>query len=189
MLGPGASSFNSLFTMTLSIRKLLDQMYWGASFLAAVCLVAILLVILLEMISRWMSIPFPGATEYAGYLMATASFLAFAHALNRGAHIRVSLLLHALRGRRRVAEIWCFAIGSSAACFLAYNACRLVYFSYLLHDFSQGQDETPMWIPQIPFALGAVLLAIAFIDNLLCLVFAGRDNIKIEPSNLKHIES
>ena len=67
------------------------MLYDAAGYVAAACLVAILLVIVAQMVTRWMSVSVPGLAEYAGYLMAAASFLAFAHALNRGAHIRVNL--------------------------------------------------------------------------------------------------
>src|SRR5690606_22371637 len=82
------------------LRRALGGLYNASGALAAVCLVLILLVIVLQMIARWTGIPFHGSSEYAGYLMASASFLAFAHTLNRGAHIRVSLLLAAAGERR-----------------------------------------------------------------------------------------
>ena len=43
----------------------------------------------------------PGIDAYAGYMMAGAGFLALAHTLKRGEHIRVTLLLSALHGRGR----------------------------------------------------------------------------------------
>ena len=73
------------------LRRLLDFIYFASGALAAVSLVAILLLIVVQMIARWTGEVFPGAASYAGYAMAAASFLAFANALNRGAHIRVRL--------------------------------------------------------------------------------------------------
>ena len=98
--------------------------------------------------------------------MAAASFLAFAHALDRGAHIRVGILLNAAGRHRRWLEAWCFAVGAAAAWFLAWYAARLVSWSWALGDVSQGQDATPLWIPQLPMAFGAVVLAIALTDHL-----------------------
>ena len=46
------------------------------------------------MVARWTSVALPGTTEFAGYAMAATSFFALAHALTRGAHIRVSILLN-----------------------------------------------------------------------------------------------
>ena len=36
---------------------------------------------------------------------------------------------------------------------------------------------TPLWIPQIPMAAGAVLLAVCFLDNLVTLLLTRHDNI------------
>ena len=77
------------------LRSVLDFIYLAAGVLAALSLIAILLLIVVQMLARWTGEVFPGAPDYAGYAMAAASFLAFANALNRGSHIRVSILLNA----------------------------------------------------------------------------------------------
>ncbi len=73
-----------------ALRKLLDFLYLAAGVLAALCLISILSLIVLQMIARWTGEVFPGAPNYAGYAMAAASFFAFANALNRGAHIQIA---------------------------------------------------------------------------------------------------
>ena len=168
------------------IRRFLDALYLGAGALAACCLVALLIVIVLQMGARWASVAFPGSTAYAGYLMASASFLAFAYALNRGSHIRVSLLLTALGERRFWGELWALIIASAASSYLAWYSVKATYWSRKLHDISQGQDATPIWIVQIPMAAGAVLLAICFIDNLLTLVLTKHDNIGTDVIGQSH---
>ncbi|MEZ5650073.1 MAG: TRAP transporter small permease [Burkholderiaceae bacterium] len=159
------------------MRRFLTTLYTGGGVLAALCLIAILIIIVAQMICRWAGISFPGSTAYAGYFMAAASFLALAYALNADSHIRVNLLLTALGRFRAWGETWCLAVGTLATCWLAWNAWRLVYWSHLLNDISQERDALPMWIPQLPVAVGATLLAIAFVDNLLCQLLTGRDNI------------
>jgi TRAP-type C4-dicarboxylate transport system permease small subunit len=161
-----------------AVRRTLDAIYDGAGVMAALCLILILCVIVLQMIARWTGTPFPGSSEYAGYLLAAASFLAFAQALNRGAHIRVSLLLTALGERRFWGELWSLVVGTAASCYLAWYAVKAVYWSWKLHDISQGQDVTPLWIPQLPMAFGAILLAVCFADNLITLIATRRDNIR-----------
>jgi TRAP-type C4-dicarboxylate transport system permease small subunit len=163
-----------------AIRRSLDVVYDGAGALAALCLLAILVVISLQVVARWAGVPFPGSSEYAGYLMAAASFLAFAHTLNRGAHIRVGLFLSALGERRFWGELWCLVIASAASIYLAWYAVKAVYWSRRLHDVSQGQDATPLWIAQTPVAVGAVILAVCFLDNLVTLIVTGRDNIRTD---------
>ena len=161
-----------------AIRRALDAIYDGAGVMAALCLIAILCVIVLQMIARWTGTPFPGSSEYAGYLMAAASFLAFAYTLNRGAHIRVNLLLTVLGERRFWGELWSLVVATVASSYLAWYAVKTVYWSWTLHDISQGQDVTPLWIPQLPMAFGAILLAVCFADNLVTLIATRQDNIK-----------
>jgi TRAP-type C4-dicarboxylate transport system permease small subunit len=170
------------------LRRLLDGLYFTGGVFAALCLISILAIIVAQMIARWTGLTFPGATSYAGYAMASASFFAFAHALNRGAHIRVSILLSALGERRRWLEVWCFAIGSALAGYLAYYAIKAVYWSRKLNDISQGQDATPLWIPQMAMAAGAVLLAIAMADHLVRVLFLGDPGIRSDTVEQSHGE-
>ena len=74
--------------------RILDFVYTASGVLAACCMVGILLLIIVQMVFRWVGLQFPGSTDFAGYAMAATSFFALAHALNRGAHIRVSILLN-----------------------------------------------------------------------------------------------
>ncbi len=161
------------------LRSALDLLYLAAGVLASLCLIAILTLIVLQMLARWTGEVFPGAPDYAGYAMAAASFLAFGHALSRGAHIRVSILLNALGPvPRRFLETWCFAIGTAVAWYFVWYAQRFVYWSWKFNDISQGQDETALWIPQSAMLVGAVILAIALTDNLIHLLLLGRHRIK-----------
>jgi len=113
--------------------------------------------------------------------MAAASFFAFAHALNRGAHIRVSILLNAVNAKlRRILEFWCFAIGSALAWYFVYYAVKTTYWSWKFNDISQGQDATPIWIPQMAMVAGSILFAIALTDNLIHIIFTGKHRIVTE---------
>ena len=160
------------------LRSALDFIYLASGVLAACCLVTILALIVLQMVARWTGEVFPGVPEYAGYFMAAASFLAFGNALNRGSHIRVSIVLNALPERgKRLLDIWCFAIGSAVAWYFVYYAWRFVYWSWKFNDISQGQDKTPLWIPQSFVLLGAVIFAIALTDHLVSLIVSGKNRI------------
>jgi TRAP-type C4-dicarboxylate transport system permease small subunit len=149
------------------VRKLLDGLYDGAAALAALAMVGLLVMVLLSVASRLLQFHVPGTDAYAGYLMAAAGFLALAHTLKRGEHIRVTLLLSALKGSsRRAMEIWALAAASALALLLAFYSARLVWQSHQFHDISTGNDATPLWLPQLGMALGTLILAIAFIDEL-----------------------
>ncbi|MGU9957735.1 MAG: TRAP transporter small permease [Arenicellales bacterium WSBS_2016_MAG_OTU3] len=169
------------------LRRFLDGLYLAGGILAALCLIGILFIIVLQMGARWFAGVFPGSTDYAGYFMAAASFFAFAHALDKGAHIRVSILLNNLGRWRRWGEIWCFAIGSMLSCYFAWYAVKATYWSHKLNDISQGQDATPIWIPQLAMSAGTILLAICFIDHLVRLIFTGSHGMQAETvADTKH---
>lgn len=172
-----------------AVRRGLDALYFGCGLVAAACLIAILVLIVLQMAARWTGQVFPGATNYAGYAMAAASFFAFAHALNRGAHIRVSILLNAVGTTGRwILEIWCFAIGTALAWYLARYTVKAVYWSWKLNDVSQGQDATPIWIPQLAMAAGAIVFAIALTDHLVHVLFTRSHRIKADLVDQSHGE-
>ncbi|QMU57949.1 MAG: TRAP transporter small permease subunit [Boseongicola sp.] len=172
-----------------AVRTGLDFLYNLTGVAAALCLIAILALIVIQMLARWTGEVFPGAPDYAGYAMAAASFLAFANALNKGAHIRVSIVVNAVGPTlRRFINIWCFGIGALVAWYFVYYAYRFVYFSWKFNDISQGQDRTALWIPQSVMLFGAAVLAIALTDHLLSLIFKGDHRIQREGVEESHGE-
>jgi TRAP-type C4-dicarboxylate transport system permease small subunit len=148
-------------------RRALDAVYDATGVLAAVFMVGTLAMVLLGIASRLTGQFVPGTDAYAGYCMAAAGFLALAHTLRRGEHIRVTLLLeHVGAAARRGLELWSLAAGSALAAAFAFYAVRLAYQSWDFHDVSTGNDATPLWIPQLAMAAGGLVLAVALADAL-----------------------
>ena len=148
------------------MRKLLDFLYNSAAALAALFMVGLLVMILLSIVSRQLHFNVPGIDAYAGYLMAGAGFLALAHTLKRGEHIRVTLVLSNLGpSARRWLERWAMGAGAVLAVLFAVFSVRLVWNSHAFNDISTGNDATALWIPQLAMAIGTVILAIATIDE------------------------
>ncbi|MEO8081788.1 MAG: TRAP transporter small permease subunit [Caldimonas sp.] len=149
------------------MRRALDALYDGSAALGAVCMVLLLVAVMLSIVSRQLHFNIAGIDAYAAYLMAAAGFLALAHTLKRGEHIRVTLVLSALPPRaRRAFEIWSLAAASLLAALFAFYACKLAWQSHTFHDISTANDATPLWLPQLSMAIGAVVLVIAFVDEL-----------------------
>jgi TRAP-type C4-dicarboxylate transport system permease small subunit len=149
------------------MRKALDALYDGAAALAALFLLGLLVMVLLSVGGRQLNFYVPGTDAYAGYLMAASGFLALAHTLKRGEHIRVTLILAALSGSwKKGLEVWALAFASVLTAMFAFYCCRLSWQSHAFNDISTGADATPLWIPQIGMAVGSVILAIAFVDEL-----------------------
>ena len=152
---------------TPAVRRALDALFDGAAALAALCMVALLVMVMLGIVSRLLHFHVPGTDAYAGYLMAGAGFLALAHTLKRGEHIRVTLLLGALKGRAKHAlELWALAGASALAALMAYYSVRLAWQSHSFNDISTGNDATPLWLPQIAMAAGTLILLLALLDEL-----------------------
>src|SRR5207245_5612790 len=130
------------------MRRALDALYDAAAYVAALFLIGTLSMVLLGVGGRLLGFQVRGTDAYAGYFMAGAGFLALAHTLVRGEHIRVSLILeHAGAHVRRALECWSLAAASALSIGLAFFSVRLAWQSYVLHDISTGNDATPLWLP------------------------------------------
>jgi TRAP-type C4-dicarboxylate transport system permease small subunit len=148
------------------MRALLDRVYDAAAYLAAFFMVGTLAMVLLAIIGRLFNWFIPGTDAYAGYCMAACGFLALAHTLKRGEHIRVSLLLeHAGPGARRALELWSLGVASILAGAFAWYGTRLALQSWQFNDISTGNDATPLWIPQLAMAAGTIVLFVALLDE------------------------
>ena len=153
------------------MRHLLDRIYGAAAWAAALFMIGTLVMILLSVSGRLLDFHVRGTDAYAGYCMAAAAFLALAHTLRRGEHIRVTLILdHAGRRGRQALEIWSHIAGLLCAVLLAWFATRLAWQSFQFHDISQGTDATPLWIPQIGMALGSAIFAVAIADEMVAVL-------------------
>ena len=159
--------------------RVIDAIYLAGGVLGALFLIAILTIIVMNMGARWFLIPFPGSTDYAGYCMAASSFFALAYALNRGAHIRVNLVLGRLGRFRRYGEIWCYGAAALMAMVFARYAIKANIWSEKLHEVSQGQDKMLIWIPQLSMSIGAILLAVALVDHLVRLLLTAHQGVEV----------
>jgi TRAP-type C4-dicarboxylate transport system permease small subunit len=147
------------------MRRTLDLFYDGLMALAAVALVAAFVCVVAGVADRQFGLGLRGLDAYAGYAIAAALFLALPGTLQRGEHIRVTLLLQrAPASLKAVLEWFCLVAGVLLTAGLAWYAARGVWVSYTTHDVSQGSDATPLWIPQVGMALGCIGLAVAMLD-------------------------
>jgi TRAP-type C4-dicarboxylate transport system permease small subunit len=148
------------------MRKTLNAIYEASAWVAALLMVGVLLMVLLSIVSRLLHFYVPGTDAYAGYAMAGAGFMALAHTLKRGEHIRVTLILGRLAGQaRHRLELWALSVACVMSLLLSFFAWRLAWQSHVFHDISTGSDATPMWIPQILMGLGCTVLSLALLDE------------------------
>ena len=149
------------------MRALLDRLYNAAGVLAALFLVGTLGMVLTGIAGRLLHFHVPGTDSYAGYCMAAAGFLALAHTMKRGEHIRVTLLLeHVGAKAQRALELWALSVATLLAALFAFYSARLAWQSWQFNDISTGNDATPLWIPQLAMAAGTLVLLVALVDDL-----------------------
>ncbi len=149
------------------MRVLLDRLYNAAGVLAALFLVGTLGMVLTGIAGRLLHFHVPGTDSYAGYCMAAAGFLALAHTMKRGEHIRVTLLLeHVGAKAQRALELWALSVATLLAALFAFYSARLAWQSWQFNDISTGNDATPLWIPQLAMAAGTLVLLVALVDDL-----------------------
>jgi TRAP-type C4-dicarboxylate transport system permease small subunit len=109
-----------------------------------------------------------GMDDYTSWLCAASFFLAMAHAFRHGDFVRVTLVLEKLEpGSRRIFEATCLAIAAVFTGYLTWWAGRYVLESWQYKEMSTGVIVVPIWIPQLPFTIGAALLFVAVLDELI----------------------
>lgn len=161
------------------VETALDRLYRFCGALAAVAIVLIAAFVGASVVTRLMGIYVGGLTEGAGYAMAAAGSLGCAYAFGAGAHIRVDLGLNACPpGLRRRLDQFATAAASVAVCFLAFYFLRMVRISWIYGDISDGSDGLPLWLPQLPAAIGLVVFAIALVHAALHYALTGESRIR-----------
>ena len=149
------------------MRPVLTKIYTASGAAAAVFLAGIAALITAQISARLMGMHLPASDDIAGWLMAASVFLALPYALTKGDHIRVTLLTGRLPSSwQHGFEILTGFVGVGLTAFMAYNALAFVYNSYALGDVAMGEIAVPMWIPQLPLAVGFLILFVAFVDFL-----------------------
>ena len=165
------------------MRKLLDSLYlasgWAAAFfIGAICslVVAQVCLNLIDRISGLITgtaigLTIPSYADFTGFFLAAASFLALAHTLRQGGHIRVTLLISNLPGPiARALEFWCILVAAAISIYFSWYTIILVRESYEFHDLSPGMIAVPLWIPQTAMLIGLLILSIALIDEFIGLI-------------------
>jgi TRAP-type C4-dicarboxylate transport system permease small subunit len=165
------------------MRSFLDRLYWLSGVLAAFFLAAIFVIVIVQvgantidrlaglLFGRAIGLAIPSYADFAGFFLATTSFLGLAATLRKGALIRVSLLIQRFHGRtRQFLEIWCTGTGSFIAGYATFYSVELAMESYHYNDLSTGIIAVPLWIPQSAMILGLAILTIALTDELVAVL-------------------
>jgi TRAP-type C4-dicarboxylate transport system permease small subunit len=157
------------------VRRFLDRLYLAAAYVAATCVLLIMVLMIGQSILREMHVRTGAVNDVVSWLCAAAAFFAMAHAFKHGDFVRVTLLLEQLSvpAQKRF-ELAALSIAAVAVAYLAWWANRFTYESWVFNDIAQGMLPMPLWIPQLSFALGSILLLVAVLDELVIVLRGNR---------------
>ena len=170
--------------MVAWFQRIVDALALAAAYVAAACLVAMVLLVLAEISVGLLSRVFKSVPsgirfvwEYSAYLMGASFLFGGALTLRSGMQIRVELLLRASNGRfERPLEIFSSLIGALFLAILAWSLTNFAWQSWVSTQVS-GDTLTPLWIPQGALALATLIFALqAFARLLSCLARLPLDN-------------
>ncbi|MDJ1159270.1 TRAP transporter small permease [Chelatococcus sp. SYSU_G07232] len=165
------------------LRRCLDGLYLLAGYAAGLFLVAILVLMMLLSVGRQVGFNIPAGDDFASWCMAAMAFLGLAHTFKSGEMIRVGLVIDRLDGRKRwYFEIFSLVLGLGFVGFFAWHAALLTYDSWRFNDMAQGVVAVPLWIPQLGYSGGLVVLFIAFVDEFAHVVRGGMPRYEKPPA-------
>ena len=164
------------------LRRALDALYLLSGYLAGFFLVLILVLMMSLSVGRQIGINVPSGDDFASWCMAAMAFLGLAYTFKSGDMIRVGLVVDKLGGtKRHVLEIVCLLFGVGFIGYFSWYAVTMTIDSWRFDDMSQGVVAIPLWLPQIGYSGGLVILLIALVDELVHVVRGGKPRYEKPP--------
>ncbi|MGB0959184.1 MAG: TRAP transporter small permease [Halocynthiibacter sp.] len=168
------------------MRRLLNALYLYSGIVAAVFISAIVAIVFAQvclnltdkiysaLMGRALGLTIPSYSDFTGFFLAAASFLALAYTLRAGGHIRVTLVTGLLPSSiQRIFEALALLIGLAMTGYATFYMFGLVGESIEFGDMTSGMVSIPLWLPQTPVLAGLAILTIALADELI-LVLRGK---------------
>jgi TRAP-type C4-dicarboxylate transport system permease small subunit len=175
------------------MRRFLDGLYVVSLWASAACLAGIALLVGAQLAGRLidgaltlvglepLGLIVLSLAEISGYTLAAASFLALAPTLKAGAHIRITMLLAALpETKRRFLELWAFGCAAVASGYITWQLTKFAWVSYQFNEVSPGVVRVQLFVPQAMMALGALILTIALIDEIVIVYRRGMPSFRAD---------
>ena len=157
------------------MRRLLDGLYALGGQLAALCVLAILVLMIGASVGRVLEWRVSWVNDIVAWLCAAAAFMGMAYSFRNGDFVRVTLVLESVSAPvRRWLELVSLAVAAVAIGYLGYWAARFTYESYEFNDIAGNMVAIPIWIPQMSFVIGSAILVIAVLDECMCVFRGGK---------------
>lgn len=133
--------------------------------LSAILILVMGLIVFYEIIARGVfNRPTTWVLEYSIYMLIAVSFLGAGYAAKSGRHVCVDVVTSRLSEKTRVCLefvtlLWSIGFGL----ILVYTSILMAQQSFVQNRLSTSILETPMFITEIPVAVGAILLSLQLI--------------------------
>lgn len=113
--------------------------------------------------------------DFSGFMLAGATFLALAHTLRAGGHIRVNLVTARMPERAQFfAEGFTLIVAGAVVGYATWFMWALVLESIHYGDVSNGIVPVALWMPQSVAAFGVGLLWVSIVHTFVDLLQAGK---------------
>ncbi len=156
-------------------RRFLDGLYRLGGNLAALCVLAILVLMIGASVGRVFEWRVSWVNDIVAWLCAAAAFLGMAYSFRNGDFVRVTLVLESVSAPvRRWLELISLSVAAVAIGYLGYWAARFTWESYEFNDIAGNMVAIPIWIPQMSFVIGSAILVIAVLDECVCVFRGGK---------------
>ena len=163
-------------------RAALDRLYLWSGYAAGLFMIAILVLMMAMSVGREVGFNIKAGDDIVAWCMAAMSFLGLAHTFRSGEMIRVGLLIDRFTGRaRHTIELFSLVVGTGFVGFFAWHAVWMTIQSWQFNDMAQGALAVPLWIPQLGYSGGIVILTIAFVDELIHVASGGAPRYEKPP--------
>jgi TRAP-type C4-dicarboxylate transport system permease small subunit len=136
--------------------------------LSALALVVLLLVVAVDIVTRWgFNFSYEVSDEIGAYMLVAIAFLSLSASHSNGAFHRVEFVQARLTRRARLVSSIAFELVALAFCaILVWQYVGLVRSSWRFDQRAPTFLETPLWIPRLLLVLGMSALCLALLRSL-----------------------
>jgi len=146
----------------------LGWMVRAANLLSAVCVLILMVLVIADIFGRYLfNSPVPMTYEVGSFLMVFIVFLGLAYTQRMGAHIRVEFFtLHLSVRVRAILDILASGLGLLLYITIVYQSFIWARTSWQVGDYVSGLINIPRWPSQFVVPLGAALLCLQFLADI-----------------------
>ena len=148
------------------LKRALHGVYSAAGIAAALSMLLILCLIVAQIVARQFDTHIPSSGDVMGYAVVWATFLGLPYTMQARGHIRVELVTSRLpRQYRRPLALLIGLFATVMLAVLSYFVIMLIYESWDYQDVTDGEIPLPLWLVQLPMAIGCVLFTLSMLTT------------------------